>query len=42
MISPDKLYPQSAQWWVGALVMIGWSLLAGTVGVLLTRKRDIS
>lgn len=42
MISPDKLYPQSAQWWVGALVMIGWSLLAGTVGVLLTRRRDIS
>ncbi len=29
-------------WWVGALVMIGWSLLAGTIGVLLTRRRDIS
>jgi ABC-2 type transport system permease protein len=42
MISPDKLYAQSAPWWVGALVMIGWSLLAGTVGVLLTRRRDIS
>jgi ABC-2 type transport system permease protein len=42
MISPDKLYPQSAAWWVGALVMIGWSLLAGAVGVLLTRRRDIS
>ncbi len=42
MISPDKLYPQSAAWWVGALVMIGWSVLAGAVGVLLTRRRDIS
>jgi ABC-type transport system involved in multi-copper enzyme maturation permease subunit len=42
MISPDKLYPQSAAWWVGALVMIGWSVLAGTIGVLLTRRRDIS
>lgn len=42
MISPDKLYPQSAAWWVGALVMIGWSLLAGTIGVWLTRRRDIS
>jgi ABC-2 type transport system permease protein len=42
MISPDKLYPQSAAWWVGALVMIAWSLLAGAVGVLLTRRRDIS
>lgn len=42
MISPDQLYPQSAAWWVGALVMIGWSVLAGAVGILLTRRRDIS
>jgi ABC-2 type transport system permease protein len=42
MISPEKLYEQSAAWWVGALVMIGWSLLAGAIGVLLTRRRDIS
>jgi ABC-type transport system involved in multi-copper enzyme maturation permease subunit len=42
MISPDKLYPESAAWWVAALVMIGWSALAGTIGVLLTRRRDIS
>lgn len=42
MISSEKLYPQSAAWWVGALVMVGWSLLAGTIGVLLTRRRDVS
>ncbi|WP_412543390.1 ABC transporter permease [Longispora sp. K20-0274] len=42
MISPDKLYPQSASWWVGALVMAGWALVAGGIGVLLTRRRDIS
>jgi ABC-type transport system involved in multi-copper enzyme maturation permease subunit len=42
MISPDKLYPQSAAWWVGALVMVGWSVLAGLGGILLTRRRDIS
>jgi ABC-2 type transport system permease protein len=42
MISPDKLYPQSAAWWVGALVMIGWSVLAGAIGVLLNSRRDIS
>jgi ABC-type transport system involved in multi-copper enzyme maturation permease subunit len=42
MISPDKLYEQSAAWWVGALVMIGWSVLAGAIGLLLTRRRDIS
>ncbi len=42
MISPEKLYPQSAAWWVGALVMVGWSLLAGGIGIMLTRRRDIS
>lgn len=42
MISPDKLYPQSAAWWVGAIVMISWSVLAGGVGIILTRRRDIS
>ncbi len=42
MVSPDKLYPQSAAWWVGALVMLGWSVLAGGIGILLTRRRDIS
>lgn len=42
MITPGKLYPESAAWWVGALVMIGWSIAAGLVGVLLTRRRDIA
>ncbi len=42
MISPEQLYPQSAAWWVGAIVMIGWSVLAGAIGLLLTRRRDIS
>src|SRR5262249_28925981 len=42
MISPEKLYDQSAAWWVGALVMVGWSLAAGLAGILLTRRRDIS
>jgi ABC-type transport system involved in multi-copper enzyme maturation permease subunit len=42
MISPSKLYDQSAPWWVGALVMLGWALLAGSIGILLTRRRDIS
>jgi hypothetical protein len=42
MISPDKLYPQSAAWWVAALVMIGWSILAGAIGLFLTRRRDVA
>jgi ABC-2 type transport system permease protein len=42
MITPEKLYPQAAVWWVGALVMGGWGVLAGLTGILLTRRRDVS
>jgi hypothetical protein len=42
MVSPDKLFPESPAWWVGALVMVGWSVLFGLIGVYLTRRRDIS
>ncbi|GIF98247.1 ABC transporter permease subunit [Catellatospora citrea] len=42
MVSPEKLYPQAAQWWVGVLVMVGWSLVAATIGIVLNRRRDIA
>jgi ABC-type transport system involved in multi-copper enzyme maturation permease subunit len=42
MISPDKLYDQSAPWWVAALVMVGWAVVAGSYGIYLTNRRDIS
>jgi hypothetical protein len=42
MVSPEKVYPEAAPWWAGALVMVGWSLVAGVIGVLLNRRRDIS
>jgi ABC-type transport system involved in multi-copper enzyme maturation permease subunit len=29
-------------WWVGAVVLLGYGLVAGVVGTLITRKRDIS
>ncbi|MGC5329995.1 ABC transporter permease [Micromonospora sp. DT62] len=29
-------------WWVGALVLIGYAVVSGVVGVLITRRRDIS
>jgi ABC-type transport system involved in multi-copper enzyme maturation permease subunit len=29
-------------WWVGALVLLGYGVVAGVVGTLITRKRDIS
>ncbi len=34
--------PGSPEWWVGALVLLGYAVVAGVVGTLITRKRDIS
>jgi ABC-2 type transport system permease protein len=42
MTSVTKLYPQSPPAWVGAVVLVGYGLVAGFIGVLLTRRRDIS
>jgi ABC-2 type transport system permease protein len=42
MISPEKPYTEAAAWWVGALVLLGWSALAGLAGIVLTRRRDIT
>lgn len=42
MVSPEPVYPQSPAWWVGALVLVGYGVVFGTVGTLITRKRDIS
>lgn len=42
MISPEKAFPYAPDWWVGLLVLIGYGLVFGTIGTLITRKRDIS
>jgi ABC-2 type transport system permease protein len=46
MISPEPLNfgdgETGPQWWVGGLVLAGYAILAGVVGTLITRKRDIS
>lgn len=42
MVSPEEVYPDSPQWWVGALVLVGYGLVFGVVGTLITRSRDIS
>ncbi len=41
MITPgeNEMYPA---WWVGALVLAGYALVSGIIGVLITRRRDIS
>ncbi|HEX6497402.1 MAG TPA: ABC transporter permease [Micromonosporaceae bacterium] len=42
MISVIKLYPQSPAQWVGAAVLIGYGVVFGVIGVLITRRRDIT
>jgi ABC-2 type transport system permease protein len=41
MITGEKL-PGSPSQWVGAAVLIGYAVVTGTIGILLTRRRDIS
>ncbi|MFI7601103.1 ABC transporter permease [Actinoplanes sp. NPDC049681] len=41
MISGTEL-PGNPPRWVGALVLIGYALVAGTLGTLITKKRDIT
>ncbi len=46
MISPERLQFSfnefGPDWWAGALVLVGYGVVAGIVGTLITRKRDIS
>ncbi len=42
MITPGRAYEHAPPQWVGAAVLAGWALLTGAIGILLTRRRDIS
>lgn len=42
MISPEPIFPGMPDWWAGGLVLVGYGLLFGLIGTLLTRHRDIS
>jgi hypothetical protein len=46
MVSPERIQlgptVLGPPWWVGGLVLLGYGVLAGTVGTVLTRRRDIS
>ncbi|MEV4758299.1 ABC transporter permease [Micromonospora sp. NPDC049559] len=37
--SPTEFTPA---WWVGALVLVGYAVLSGAIGIMLTRRRDIA
>lgn len=34
--------PGMPPWWVGALVLLGYAVVAGVIGILITRRRDIA
>ncbi len=42
MVSPEQPYTGSPPWWVGALVLVGYGIVFGTIGTVIARKRDIS
>ena len=42
MISPTKTFTESPPQWVGALVLIGYGVVAGVVGTRIIRRRDIA
>jgi ABC-type transport system involved in multi-copper enzyme maturation permease subunit len=42
---PPQFGPDASSaltWWVGAVVLVGYAAVAGLIGTLITRKRDIS
>jgi ABC-type transport system involved in multi-copper enzyme maturation permease subunit len=42
MVTPGSAFPHAPEQWVGAAVLLGYGLVAGVIGTLVTRKRDIS
>lgn len=41
MVSGASL-PGQPPYWVGALILLGWALVTGVIGTIITRRRDIS
>ena len=42
MVGGDTDIPGNPPQWAGALVLIGYAVVAGAIGVAIIRKRDIS
>jgi ABC-2 type transport system permease protein len=41
MVSGTNL-PGQPVFWVGAVILVAWSIITGTIGTMITRTRDIS
>ena len=42
MTTPGRLFEHAAPQWVGLLVMIGYAVVLGGIGIVVTRRRDIT
>jgi ABC-2 type transport system permease protein len=42
MITAEPAWPGAPDWWVGAVVLIGYAVILGGIGTLITSRRDIS
>lgn len=42
MITAEPPWPDAPVWWIGALVLVGYAGVLGGIGMLITRRRDIS
>ncbi|MPZ27651.1 MAG: ABC transporter permease subunit [Micromonosporaceae bacterium] len=41
MVSGTSL-PGQPPYWVGAVILVGWAVVTGTIGTMITRRRDVS
>jgi hypothetical protein len=42
MVTVGRAFEHAPPQWVGAVVLIGYGVVAGVIGTLITRRRDIS
>jgi ABC-2 type transport system permease protein len=42
MIAAEPPWPGAPEWWIGGLVLVGYAVVLGGIGMLITRRRDIS
>jgi ABC-2 type transport system permease protein len=42
MTTVGQPYPQAAPQWVGAAVMLGYGLMFGLIGAMITKRRDVA
>jgi ABC-2 type transport system permease protein len=42
MTTPGRLFPHAAPQWVGLLVMVGYSVVLGGIGIAVIRRRDVT